>query len=327
MITDEMRNALKAEIQEEHRQRKHRRRFITAIVLLLLITAIPLAHAKYVSALKMLAPKELDSITNVDLLESLYPVGCIYTSATNTNPCITAGVGTWEKLPTGRVLLGAGTLSGTTYTAGNTGGSAAGQTRTVSLSTSALTVTGSITLTGSASGVGNGQSISGSASSVGGNISVSGSTTLAATNLPSHTHAIPEHRHTFASHTHTYYWMSNRDGWPDNSASDGGSYWRGAQSQYHSGYTSSTINSGDANPNTSGSAGQSSPTAFSHSSTGTAGSLSGTAALSLGSGLSGGTASVSGSVSLTGSATVSQTGVADNTMQPYLNVYMWKRTA
>lgn len=52
-----------------------------------------------------------------------YPVGSIYMNASNaTNPATLLGFGTWTALAPGRVLLGAGTGGGGTYTAGATGG-------------------------------------------------------------------------------------------------------------------------------------------------------------------------------------------------------------
>ena len=56
-------------------------------------------------------------------IDKVYPVGAIYMSVVNTNPGTLFG-GTWEQLKD-RFLLGAGS----TYTAGNTGGSA---TKTIS---------------------------------------------------------------------------------------------------------------------------------------------------------------------------------------------------
>lgn len=38
-----------------------------------------------------------------------YPVGCIYISATDTNPAATLGVGTWAAFGQGRALVGVGT--------------------------------------------------------------------------------------------------------------------------------------------------------------------------------------------------------------------------
>jgi hypothetical protein len=51
----------------------------------------------------------------------LYPVGSIYTNASNsTNPATLLGFGTWTAFGSGRVMVG----DGGGYTAGNTGGSA-----------------------------------------------------------------------------------------------------------------------------------------------------------------------------------------------------------
>ena len=52
------------------------------------------------------------------LVDRIYPVGSIYMSMNSTNPATLLGGGVWEALPTGRVLVGAGTG----YTAGGTGG-------------------------------------------------------------------------------------------------------------------------------------------------------------------------------------------------------------
>lgn len=57
-------------------------------------------------------------------VQSLYPVGSVYINASNSaNPVTLFGFGTWVAVGQGRVLLGNGTDSGVTYTAGSTGGS------------------------------------------------------------------------------------------------------------------------------------------------------------------------------------------------------------
>ena len=57
-------------------------------------------------------------------ISSAYPVGSVYINASDsTNPATLLGFGTWTALGEGRVLLGAGTGGGGTYTAGATGGS------------------------------------------------------------------------------------------------------------------------------------------------------------------------------------------------------------
>jgi hypothetical protein len=59
-----------------------------------------------------------------DILETyVYPVGSIYSNATNSaNPATLLGFGTWVAFGEGRVLVGEGTGGGATYTAGSTGG-------------------------------------------------------------------------------------------------------------------------------------------------------------------------------------------------------------
>ena len=56
-----------------------------------------------------------------DLLDKIYPVGSIYMSMSATNPATLFGVGTWQRISQGRMLLGA---DDSTYKAGATGGEA-----------------------------------------------------------------------------------------------------------------------------------------------------------------------------------------------------------
>lgn len=59
-------------------------------------------------------------VTNMN---KIYPVGSIYMSIIDTNPATLFGIGTWEALPAGRVLLAQGRSNwGTTYNVNNTGG-------------------------------------------------------------------------------------------------------------------------------------------------------------------------------------------------------------
>lgn len=60
-------------------------------------------------------------------IETVYPIGSIYTSVNNANPSTVFGFGTWEAVSQGRVLVGAGdgTDSANTkesFTGGSTGG-------------------------------------------------------------------------------------------------------------------------------------------------------------------------------------------------------------
>ena len=54
---------------------------------------------------------------------TLFPVGAIYSATVSTNPATLLGFGTWTAFGAGRVMMGAGTGGGGTYTAGATGGS------------------------------------------------------------------------------------------------------------------------------------------------------------------------------------------------------------
>ena len=66
-------------------------------------------------------------ITVTDL-NKVYPVGSIYMSVLGTNPAELFGIGTWEEMPAGRVLLAQGQSDwGTNYAAGSTGGEATHQ--------------------------------------------------------------------------------------------------------------------------------------------------------------------------------------------------------
>ena len=63
----------------------------------------------------------ITSGSSTSLLESVYPIGSIYTSTVSTNPNTLFGFGTWVAFGAGRVLVGVGT-SDVTYTAGTSGG-------------------------------------------------------------------------------------------------------------------------------------------------------------------------------------------------------------
>ena len=108
-----------------------------------------------------------NSVLKPAILGAAFPVGCIYTSTNSANPSTYLGIGTWSAYGAGRVLVGAGGA----YAAGSTGGAAS------------LSVTPSGTV---------------------------GGTTLTVANLPSHTHTATTasagaHSHTAqsaGSHTH-----------------------------------------------------------------------------------------------------------------------------
>lgn len=64
---------------------------------------------------------KLDGYHASDLLGKIYPVGSIYMSMVATNPASLFGIGTWERISQGRMLLGADDSG---YKAGATGGEA-----------------------------------------------------------------------------------------------------------------------------------------------------------------------------------------------------------
>ena len=105
------------------------------------------------------ALKAYFTFMKTQLLESIYPVGTIYTSVQNVSPAVFLG-GTWQALNEGRVLIGAGTA----HPAGETGGS-----ETVALTTAQMpSHNHSASFSGSSgSGGSHSHSISGSLSSGG----------------------------------------------------------------------------------------------------------------------------------------------------------------
>lgn len=113
-----------------------------------------------------------DSLSHV--LELVYPIGSVYINASDsTNPATLLGFGTWERVGTGRVMIDANS----TYTAGSTGGSAT-HTHT----------TGDCTLTAAQSGVpAHSHGLNSHKHSVG-----------------AHAHGLNSHTHTLSSHTHKY---------------------------------------------------------------------------------------------------------------------------
>lgn len=64
---------------------------------------------------------KLDGYHASDIISKIYPVGSIYMSMSATNPHDLFGVGTWQRISQGRMLIGA---DDSTYKAGATGGEA-----------------------------------------------------------------------------------------------------------------------------------------------------------------------------------------------------------
>lgn len=64
---------------------------------------------------------QLPSANATNVLQAVYPVGCVYIETIGVNPNTTFGFGTWTQTGQGRVLVGQGT-SDQLFTAGATGG-------------------------------------------------------------------------------------------------------------------------------------------------------------------------------------------------------------
>lgn len=73
--------------------------------------------------------KWMSTLDPTSLLQTVYPVGSIYTSTVSTNPATLFGFGTWVAFGAGKVMLGAG--GG--YSAGDTGGEATHQLTTAEM--------------------------------------------------------------------------------------------------------------------------------------------------------------------------------------------------
>ena len=82
------------------------------------ITSLPEATSPSANDYLILQGKSTQKIKWSVLLDKLYPVGCIYQSASSTSPASFLG-GTWEQIKD-RFILAAGD----TYAAGSTGGEA-----------------------------------------------------------------------------------------------------------------------------------------------------------------------------------------------------------
>ena len=341
-LIEELERELRMEEKAARRQKREAKRkrcnpvHVGVIIMLVASMCIlPAAAAQTVPGLSLLGTySPYDTVINKDILDAVYPVGKIYISTQNISPAAQFG-GTWAAVGEGRVLIG----EGGGYSIGTQWGTPNPADNGTSLATftgAASGVGGTMTLTGTASGIGAGQPINGTVSNVGGAISgITDSITLALTNLPSHSHTMA-HTHGIA-HYHSVYGSNIRTGWPDEWADTHGTggentmYWRGniTLSILNRVTGTTSLTSGSTAPGTSGSTGSGSP--FTVNGVGTAAGLSGNVSVDLpADGLGGGTASVTGTVSGLSSpagAASASGNVSDKVMQPYLVVYMWRRTA
>lgn len=266
------------------------------------------------------------------VFNAIYPVGSIYTSTDSTSPASRFG-GTWERIQD-RFLL----TAGSTYAAGNTGGSATHTLTVAELPAHAHSV-------GAHSHGLNSHTHSVGAHSHGLN---SHTHSMAHTHgLNNHTHSIPALSGTAASngsHSHEEcpwvvvsaagFAMHQKDGVDGISAAQGlNSVYRVAHSQYENGWAPA-----EGYPTLSAGAHTHSVTTNASTTGGNTGSTAASSAANTGGPSTGSTANSSAFNSggpSTGSTANSSafntgnngSGSAHNNMPPYLVVYAWKRTA
>ena len=236
---------------------------------------------------------------NINIIDTIYPVGSIYMSVTNTSPSTLFG-GTWVQIKDTFLLA-----AGTNHTAGTTGGEETHTLTTAEMPTHNHTFTGTAhshglnnhTHTYDKSATTTGAS-SGNTGAASGN---TGSTTLTLNQIPSHSHGIRLEYGTISSLTidpktdGRYQQVTNKTDYPYQtygSESKGGgqghthslnNHTHSLNSHTHS-ITLTSTNSGKASGNTAD-------------------------------------ATQGGTIGNAGS------GNAHNNMPPYLAVYVWKRTA
>lgn len=232
----------------------------------------------------------------------LYPVGSIYLSVINTNPSTYFG-GTWVSFGAGRMLVGVNTADTDFNTVEKTGGS---KTNTLAI---ANLPAHTHTFTGNATGSAGNHSHTVTVNSGGGHTHTASSNSTGA-----HTHSISGTAASDGAHAHN----QHKDTWMNDSASyDGrvpaaGTFFAGAGSKNYA-----TASAGAHTHTVSGTA--ASAGAHSHTITVNSGGSHSHTASSDSTGAH--THTVSGTNANTGS------GTAFNTMDPYITVYMWKRTA
>ncbi|MDD3340919.1 MAG: prepilin-type N-terminal cleavage/methylation domain-containing protein [Bacilli bacterium] len=236
------------------------------------------------------------SVISKNQLNETYPVGSIYISTSSTSPSILFG-GVWEAYGTGRTLVGINSADGNFNTIGKTGGST--------------------------------------------------TTTLAAANLPSHSHSIPalsgststagNHAHTFSgtsssagAHTHTFSGTTSAAGnhthnvYNYNPSAGGWSWNPSNRSGGIFGVYADFV--GTTQPTHGARMGMDNAGNHTHAYSGTTSSAGAhTHTYS-------GTTSTTGNHSHTVSTNASTTGAtgsgtAFSNLQPYVTVYMWRRTA
>lgn len=255
----------------------------------------------------------------VDMLKLIYPIGAIYTSVNNVSPNNLFG-GTWVSFGAGKVLVGVDPNDTAYNTVEKTGGS---KTNTLA--------------------VANLPAHTHSFSATSGNQSANHTHSVGAHShgLNSHTHSVGAHSHGLNSHTHSIPALSG-------TAAHGGAHTHNFQGQLQTTASSSktwlsmywprdasspnavppSMHSSGAHSHsvsttasTTGKASGSTANSTAFNTGGASGNTANSAAFNSGSNSGNHTHSVSGTTGSTGS------GTAFNTVDPYITVYMWRRTA
>lgn len=254
--------------------------------------------------------KNLDSVGTANtILDKAYPVGSIYVSTSSTNPSALFG-GTWEVYGAGRTLVG----KSTSLTAGATGGS-----NSITLSESQMpSHSHSVTATGSVSSTFTGNQAT--TSSNGSHTHTFTGSSVTTSSAGSHSHTFTgTSRTTSSAGSHSHGWLSEPThlAWTGTGSDGtgvgiGGGDYRStatAGAHTHTFTPSGSISSGGSHTHTVTAAGSnSSAGAHTHTLTPT-GSVSST---------------FTGTKATTSS---SGSGSSIDIRNPYVVVYMWKRTA
>ena len=269
-------------------------------------------------------------INDMDIFDAIYPIGSIYISVNSTSPATMFG-GTWEQIQDTFLLS-----AGSTYTAGNTGGSSTVTLETTNLPSHTHEVGAHAHGLNSHTHTGPSHTHTGPSHTHGLNGHVHSGPSHTHTG-PSHTHGLNGHTHSTPAHTHRIltYWNTGTVANPGNALKLPANY---AAANSGTGYSwvnienGGTSGSGTSGGN-SGSTGSAGTGATGAAGTGNTGGNSGnTTAAGTGATGAAGTGNTGAATGNTANSSAfnsgsTGSGTAHDNMPPYLVVYMWKRIA